>query len=351
MARGATLTGGRSARLATGAAAVVLTLVALEGATRVMDLGPPATAMNGYVSDPVLPFRCRPNVSGVDEIADGVRIPYHHNSLGFRDDEHAFAKPAGTLRVVGLGDSFTYGTGAPMEASYLEQLERRLNRRPAPHPPVEAINLGLPRYFPSAEALLLQHYGLRFDPDVVIVGVTPNDVIDTFLGLDAVTVHESGYLVPRATQQLGPFATTLFLHSQLARMVVARTLAPRGTGGEVPRPDDVFVAGGFHEWDWQALESDLHSILGLARRHGARVAVVGIPQSGLDGPGVQYFDSRLAVWSRSENTLYISVLDALRTGATVEPMYWRQDGHCRPAGYAVIAETIADALIGAGMVP
>src|SRR5262245_19193758 len=100
---------------ASALAAVMLTLAGLEVATRLCGLGPPATAMRGYAPDPALPFMLRPNSSGVTEIADGYRFAYRHNSLGFRDREHAVHKPPGTLRVVGLGDSFTYGVGAEMD--------------------------------------------------------------------------------------------------------------------------------------------------------------------------------------------------------------------------------------------
>jgi hypothetical protein len=213
------------------------------------------------------------------------------------------------------------------------------------------INLGLPRYFPAAERLVLEQVGVRFDPDLVLVGVTPNDVVDTFLGLDAVTVHESGYLVPRAAQHLGQFAITLFLHSQLARMVLARTLVPRGPGGMLPRPDDIYVPGAFHEADWRAMEGDLHAIVQLARSHGARVAVVGIPQSALDDPRITYFDERLEVWSDREDVVYVSVLAALRAANAVEPVYWRRDGHCRAAGYAVVAGVLAEALVRKGLLP
>src|SRR5205807_10033677 len=35
---------------------------------------------------------------------------YYTNSLGFADEEFSIDKPAGTLRIMGSGDSFTFGT-------------------------------------------------------------------------------------------------------------------------------------------------------------------------------------------------------------------------------------------------
>ena len=41
------------------------------------------------------------------------------------------------------------------------------------------------RYWPEPEALMLEHYGLRYSPDLVIVGVLPNDFVDTRVGPQA----------------------------------------------------------------------------------------------------------------------------------------------------------------------
>lgn len=44
------------------------------------------------------------------------------NSQGYRDDEHRDEKGQGRLRILGLGDSFTFGWGVKVEESYLKQL-------------------------------------------------------------------------------------------------------------------------------------------------------------------------------------------------------------------------------------
>jgi hypothetical protein len=89
---------------------------------------------------------------------------------GFRDVEHAREKPSGVFRILGLGDSFTYGALSPFEKSYLYRLEEALNRRPGTHPRVEIIKAGVSRYFPEPERILLEHYGVPFSPDLILVG-------------------------------------------------------------------------------------------------------------------------------------------------------------------------------------
>lgn len=100
----------------------------------------------------------------------------------------------------------TLGTGMPLGFLLFEvlvQLEHLLNARPERSMSVESIKLGMSRYYPLPERLVLASYGLRYDPDLVLVGVLPNDVIDTYLGLDAISVSPFGFLISREAKCLG----------------------------------------------------------------------------------------------------------------------------------------------------
>ena len=125
---------------------------------------------------------------------DEFDYSYRHNSVGFRDVEHALSKPDGVFRILGLGDSFTYGAGAAFEETYLYRLEAMLDQRTGDHPTVEIIKAGISRFYPESERILFEQYGVHYSPDLVVIGFVPNDVIDACLGIDAVTV-EGGRLV------------------------------------------------------------------------------------------------------------------------------------------------------------
>ncbi len=45
---------------------------------------------------------------------------------------------------------------------------------------MEIIKAGIPRFFPRPERLLLEHEGHTFQPDLILVGFVPNDVMDTY---------------------------------------------------------------------------------------------------------------------------------------------------------------------------
>ena len=93
-----------------------------EGIMRVyLDLLPARRA--SYVSDPQAGYRLRPQSAWEDS------TDYHVNSLGFRDREHAVPKPAGTWRVVGIGDSFVFGE-VRLRDNFLRIAESMINAHP-----------------------------------------------------------------------------------------------------------------------------------------------------------------------------------------------------------------------------
>jgi len=71
-----------------------------------------------------------------------LQVPVKINSHGFRDVEHPIGKLDGSVRILGLGDSFTFGWGVPEDKGYLKQLEQGL--RHVLNRPVETINTGVP---------------------------------------------------------------------------------------------------------------------------------------------------------------------------------------------------------------
>jgi hypothetical protein len=84
-------------------------------------------------------------------------IEYRVNSKGLRDDEHAYEKPAGKKRIVIVGDSRTFGFGAPIEKHFTRLLEGYCND-------TEVINLGVSGFGVDQELLFLQGEGMNTSP-------------------------------------------------------------------------------------------------------------------------------------------------------------------------------------------
>jgi hypothetical protein len=89
------------------------------------------------------------------------------NSMGFRDREFAPQKPA-KMRIVTLGDSFTFGWGVNAEESWPKLLEEHLKSTGVD---VEIANLGRPGGSPTTYADIAEKSLDLLHPDLLIVGI------------------------------------------------------------------------------------------------------------------------------------------------------------------------------------
>ncbi|HWQ03277.1 MAG TPA: SGNH/GDSL hydrolase family protein [Candidatus Nitrosotenuis sp.] len=101
--------------------------------------------------------------------------PITTNSFRMVDKEYSLEKPAGTRRIVLLGDSITRGLGVPQELRCESLLEDWLNELSAQHGggKVEILNQSVIAYRLSKFLYLAQEAAPAFSPDVYIVALTP----------------------------------------------------------------------------------------------------------------------------------------------------------------------------------
>jgi lysophospholipase L1-like esterase len=89
------------------------------------------------------------------------------NRLGLRDSEPG-PKAPGTYRVLGLGDSFAFGWGVPVEECFLERLGRLLDAS-RPGRAHDVLNAGIPGYGTYEAARRLASVAPAWRPDLVIL--------------------------------------------------------------------------------------------------------------------------------------------------------------------------------------
>jgi hypothetical protein len=95
------------------------------------------------------------------------------NSAGLPDYDYAKAKPPNTFRIVLLGSSYSMPAGVPLESSWQQVLEDRLNgqrdgRR------YEVVNFSVGGYDPRQLLAVLEHRAIAYDPDLILVDMTLN---------------------------------------------------------------------------------------------------------------------------------------------------------------------------------
>jgi len=85
-----------------------------------------------------------------------------NNSDGFRSREHEIPKPQKKIRVLGLGNSQTWGAHVPMESTYLNHLSGGK---------FEVIMAGVPGYASDQSLTDLKIRGTKYQPDIVILAL------------------------------------------------------------------------------------------------------------------------------------------------------------------------------------
>lgn len=151
-----------------------------------------------YELDQTRGYGLRPGAGGLyrKEGRSYVRI----NSDGLRDQEHPLRKPANTLRIALIGDSYAEALAVPLEQTFWSVMKEKLGECDAASgKAIEVINFGVSGYGTAQELLTLNDKVWKYSPDVVMLAVTTNnDVTDNSRALKK--VDEIPYFVNRDNQ-------------------------------------------------------------------------------------------------------------------------------------------------------
>jgi hypothetical protein len=123
--------------------------------------------------------------------------------------DYSYGKDQNKLRILLLGDSFTFGDEVSDNETYAHYLQEML-------PDVEVINMGVHGYGHDQMLILLREEGIKYEPDIVILGFMVGDMSRNLL-------------------QFRDYAKPKFVSDHGELML---------TGTPVPRPEE------FLKWDW-----------------------------------------------------------------------------------------------------
>lgn len=234
------------------------------------------------LDDRALRFRLKPGFRATVEGVD-----YRVNALGLRGPEIAPTKPAGTRRVLLLGDSYAFGLGVSEEASIETQLAALLQEtmHATGGGAVEVINAGVPAYQTEQERLLLERTGFALEPDLVVLLYFANDKLpDPLTWAPAINIlYHDELPVPYSWK---PFLARSFLYAVAAKLVAARH-AERG---------DYDSRGSQH---WPITMARLDAIAEACRGRNVPLLLAAIPEMSstkdLTDPSTEPFTDHAAV--------------------------------------------------------
>jgi lysophospholipase L1-like esterase len=97
------------------------------------------------------------------------------NSQGWKDVEHSLTKPDDVIRILFIGDSFTFGV-VPLEDLYTRQVEKKLKEQGISK--IEVISIGAGCWGTDQELEALKLEGVGYKPDIVVYQFCLNDLTD-----------------------------------------------------------------------------------------------------------------------------------------------------------------------------
>lgn len=301
---------------------------------------------------PVYGWLNRPGVSGWQ-----VDIGYHIriNRYGHRGPEYPIKNPPGVFRILGLGDSFTFGWGVEEEQTFLRVLERRL--RAAGHN-VEVLNAAVPAWHSTQSLLYLLNEGRRFEPDLVIAAFFHDDVRahsfeEIFQGETALNLKKAESEVAQRKRSGLSRKIRIYNFWFNWRKIQAASRKYRRSNPyptfekerEIFRPD-------FDEDESKA--AALEKMLGEWDKARKRLAVpilfTYIPMGGaLHFPELQGDARTLARLAREKRFPYFDLISQLERHPAPRTLYLHpRDGHMSAVGHSVFGEALAKWLLESG---
>lgn len=300
-----------------------------------LDELPPEHPPRGYMTTGLrfLMGYDRPQWSYFDEHG-AVEVAF--NSLGFRDLEFPIEKREGEFRVIAIGDSFTVGFGVRLEDTWVQRLERALAA--GRDGPVEVINAGWTHGMTAAGYHpWLAKEGVRFAPDLVVVGFCLNDMaMVPMVSYPAVRPAD-------VAKDLGWLGSSRLLVEIVRGIRQRDEVGRRRDFGDLVRGDpaiwndcqqglratrDVLAAHGV-----PLVVAIFPMLSDLRSEHNAFASLHGMVRTFCTAEGIRHVDLLPAFTGRDEQSLWVHATDQ----------------HPNDAGHAIIAEALFDYLQQQGL--
>ncbi len=272
----------------------------------------------------------------------------HHvsiNALGFRGPEISRKPKSGTVRILCLGDSGTYGHYVNDDETFPFYLQERFTQE---NLPVEVINAGVPDTTIIDQLYYLKR-SIEIEPDIVILTFSENDITDldkdmpTYLSLqNNRKLKSSGIigLIYGAARDTALFNFALLLKAKVS----AAQIAGRRIRETEARPNDVDR----FELLWKQYEDYLREMKQYLEQRGVRFVFNVFPShhrigkdSIIDGRLAEQLD-RVEMLAGKMGVQTINILQPLQKSGLSknELTFLPYDGHASRKAYFIQANTV-----------
>lgn len=326
-----------------------------------------------YQADEDLGFRLEPS--------DKAMV----NELGFRDRLYPMKKSKGVFRIVGLGDSQTVSCGfTDISNAYLKILENNLNLIESSPWKYEILNMGVPNYAPHNYLAMLKKHGIKYDPDLVMVGFFIGNDIQMAPQDRKYIIFDGALLSKQAMNldELSEFELKVWkwFHERKIYRVIQRAKYARiwtadgDTTGRKLNRLSIFLKDNARtqsdkieiEKAWSDVQTSLSQIRTMALQINARLLIVLIPEEyqvneymrtitmqewnySNEDYDFQQWNQKLASFCSDNQIELIDPIQGFSKVIKHERLYFKNDTHLNENGHRLLAQSIQDFVVKISM--
>lgn len=280
-----------------------------------------------------------------------TRVTINHD--GWRGPEVPRPRTPGRYRILVLGDSYAFGHGVGDEEVSAQLLTRLL-------PGVEVVNMAVTGYSTDQEYLVLRDQGLSYHPDLVVLYLCPNDLLDNgreiawglywkpCFVLDHDSLRLSRESLPHTIPLGIRFRRALYQHFVLYNVLAwhwSRASEGPHFGGMRLKNSGQSTAGGLSEAG-RLTRRLLEEMGRISEASGAKFLLVIIPP--WKEPQVL---AGIPPDSAGSSLDLGPVFQAYQTAHPDSALGFRYDTHWNARGHRLVAEAIADRIRSEGWWP
>ena len=263
------------------------------------------------------------------------------NSHGLRDREFSYKKPDSIKRILGIGDSFTFGNKVRVGDCYLKQLEAILNRGKW-----EVINAGVTGYNMWQYLAYFKHYGYRYNPDLVTIGFFFDDFTgDPEPGDKRVENrrYRSFSFLRLVNFSRNCIDLLRYRYRYLSDASWLKSIEERREY-ILNSEDSLILTGKADPELYNKFEFRLKELNDIAMQHGGKVLVILIPDvMQLNHPEFKVVNSILENICKRCSVDYLDITPYFEGIKDIERLYLLpRDAHTSPEGHQIIARELAN---------
>ncbi len=297
------------------------------------------------------------------------KVYYEINEHGLRDKKnHPMPKPDETVRILLVGDSFTFGQGVNYDDIWPVIVEKHVQEIMGKK--VDLVKAGIQGLDTRSEFILIQRMVERFDCDIVLVGFLINDVYtNTPFGTED-HIGKSQTNGTDAQQRRHWFKTmkqvfisnnrntTSHLLTFFRRLVISseemycrlylgspkrsdwfRTPLPRNATRKTEITEDLFKGIGAY---CDSLQKKL-IVLSIPQQFQVLYYEKSLQSDEID---VNIYDDHFAKVAEQNDFEWVETLSGfVSSDHAKDELFYRLDGHLTPAGHGIVAERFVEKVV------